>query len=232
MVGKRIFLSYSSKDYEFALKFARDIRQRGIFLWMDKLDGIRVGDDWMLVLERALNDAIGLVAVLSPNYVQSKFCRAELNRIAGFNRPIFPVLIEPVPHTDIPLLLQTIHYIDFTNWRDPQIYQQQLDNFVGVLIDKLQLTPNTPVHSEILPSDQSIAFARRLEMRIDAARQLTPAQQRRMEFIRQQLKILEEQYDAVMNAILVEVNPATRVLLNKQLEKIDVEMSKLEAELK
>lgn len=233
MVGKHIFLSYSSKDLPFALQFAQDIRQHGILLWMDKLDGIRVGDDWVKALETAVNEAIGLVAILSPNYVQSQFCRAELARANSLNHLIFPVLLHPVLPTDVPLMLQTTQYLDFTAWQTPATYTDQLDKLVAVITDKLAITAQAPIASHVIPDDQSIASARQTEVRFDVVNDLIlRANERERKFYLSRLEIELEKYEAVTDAFLSENNPSTRVLFGRQIISINKEIAKIEGELK
>jgi len=49
---KHIFVSYRSLEAEFALKIATDLRNSGVSIWMDRLDGIRGADDWRRSIEQ------------------------------------------------------------------------------------------------------------------------------------------------------------------------------------
>jgi hypothetical protein len=62
------FFSYARKDAEFALKLAGDLRASGVNVWIDQLD-IRFGDIEGLVIEKALRDCQGMIAIMSPEFL-------------------------------------------------------------------------------------------------------------------------------------------------------------------
>ena len=64
------FLSYSRDDEEFALRFAKDLRERGVAMWVDQFD-IRPSEHWDRAIERAVTNCRGLVVILSPRSVAS-----------------------------------------------------------------------------------------------------------------------------------------------------------------
>jgi hypothetical protein len=54
--------------FHFAVRLAKDLKISGVNLWMDRLEkGIEVGDDWVQVLQDAINNCAAFIAVLSPN---------------------------------------------------------------------------------------------------------------------------------------------------------------------
>jgi hypothetical protein len=118
-----LFLSYRSIEQDFALKLARDLLQSGHPLWMDRLHGILPGDEWRQSLEQGVNNATALLACISPNYVESTWCRRELQRADSLKKPIIPVLIGSVADEHWPLEIQDKQYADFRNWTDPAAYQ-------------------------------------------------------------------------------------------------------------
>ncbi|MBZ0300334.1 MAG: toll/interleukin-1 receptor domain-containing protein, partial [Anaerolineae bacterium] len=133
--SRYIFLSYRSTEADFALKLAADLKNAGVNLWMDRLD-ISPGDDWRKSLEGAVYSCAALIAILSPSYVSSKYCQRELARADRLGRPIFPVLLGSIGESDWPLEIERQQYIDFSNWRDTDTYQQQIDRLVDILKEK------------------------------------------------------------------------------------------------
>src|SRR5258706_9842601 len=140
-----LFFSYTSIEVEFALKLATDLQNLGVAIWLDRLKGgIRGGDDWITRIQDALDNCVGLIAVVSPKYITSKYCKRELLRADKRNVPIFPVLLSHLTSpNDWPLTLQEKQYIDFTNWHDTQIYEAKLRD----LIDAIQLRISDVVNS-------------------------------------------------------------------------------------
>lgn len=129
---KYIFLSYRSTEAEFALRLAADLKNAGINLWMDRLD-LRPGDDWPSAIEKALNDCAAMISVVSPDYIGSRYCLRELTRADRIGRPIFPILLRPIPDSSWPLEIERRQYIDFTRWRDDSIYQTNLQKLIEYL---------------------------------------------------------------------------------------------------
>lgn len=124
--AEHIFLSYRSLEADFALKLASDLKNEGVKLWMDRLDGIQVGVDWRDAIQNAINGCAAMIAVLSPDYIESEYCKKELARANSLQRPIFPVLLRPIQKENWPLVIEGLQYEDFTDWLDPARYLAHL----------------------------------------------------------------------------------------------------------
>lgn len=104
-----LFFSYSRDDSEFAARLARDLREAGAKLWMDKLD-IKPGDNWVAEIAAAIKRATALLVVLSPRSVESSNVLDEVSFARHHGKLIFPVLMEPC---ELPFGLHSLQYIDF-----------------------------------------------------------------------------------------------------------------------
>lgn len=141
-----IFLSYRSAEADFALRLAADLKNAGVHLWMDRLD-IQPGDDWNRALVQSLNTCSGLIAILSPGYVNSDYCKRELARAGRMRRQIFPVLLQPIAETDWPLEIERLQQIDFTAWQDEEQYYERLKELLWVLHKRAsEQTGSAPGH--------------------------------------------------------------------------------------
>jgi hypothetical protein len=129
-VNGPIFLSYRKLESEFALKLATHLKNLGVQVWVDRIDGIATGDDWRDAIEEAIARCAALIAVVSPAYVGSRYCRRELARADDLKRPVLPVLLEAVVPTDWPLEIQREQYEDFTGWRDDAVCRARVDALV------------------------------------------------------------------------------------------------------
>src|SRR5262245_44113428 len=129
--GEHIFLSYYSGEADFALRLAADLKNAGVHIWMDRLDRIKAGDDWRHAIEEAVNNCAAMVAVLSPDYTTSAYCRNELARADALKHPIFPVLLRPVRAQEWPIELQRKQYVDFHNWLDEPDYLRQFEKLLN-----------------------------------------------------------------------------------------------------
>ncbi len=155
MSSNHVFVSYSSADVDIALKLANELKDQGIKIWMDKISGLGVGDDWPRTLEMSLRDCCILLPVVTPRYTNSRFGRSELLRAIGLGKVIMPVLFEK---GDSPLELERIQYLDFT---EAAAYSSQLT----VLIRHINTTcPSTNASStNVVPLTAVVAPNRAAE---------------------------------------------------------------------
>src|SRR5688500_10374780 len=102
------FLSYSHADEEFvnALKVALEALGRTV--WIDK-DGIPPGAPWRSELGTAIEAAVLFVFVVTPDSVQSKECRSELDRAVELGKRMLPVVLRDAT---TPSALTSIQWID------------------------------------------------------------------------------------------------------------------------
>ncbi|MFA4902899.1 MAG: TIR domain-containing protein [Desulfobaccales bacterium] len=105
-----IFFSYARKDKEFALKLAKNLKDRGVNLWVDEWN-LPLGADYDREIDKALDDCRTLLIILSTNSLESLEVRGELLTALDSKKKIVPVLYEGVR---VPRQLRVIHYIDFT----------------------------------------------------------------------------------------------------------------------
>lgn len=108
----RIFISYARKDArELAIRLRDTLQSKGFSVWLD-LDAIGGGADWMRNIEEAIEQCDVTLALLSPGSNASSWCRAEQLRALRKGKRIIPLLA--VAHTDPPLHLEHLNYLDFT----------------------------------------------------------------------------------------------------------------------
>lgn len=111
-----IFVSYSHKDKEFVDQLCSNLISEKIHLWMDRWE-LKPGDSLIDSVQIALKHAGAILVVLSKSYIESTWCKKEMN--AGLIREleekgnvIIPIVIEKC---DIPIFLREKMYADFRN---------------------------------------------------------------------------------------------------------------------
>jgi len=109
-----VFISYCSKDSEFVEKLCETLIQKHVGVWLDKWE-MRPGDSLIDKIQNGIESSSHLLVVLSPNYIQSEWCKKEQN--AGIMKEIkakeiilIPILLEDC---EIPIFLQEKVYADF-----------------------------------------------------------------------------------------------------------------------
>jgi TIR domain len=87
-----VFISYSSKNRDYALKLARKLRDEGIEAWIDNA-GIRSGDDWSQSIFAALRAASAVIVIMTPASLDSEWVRREVLLATETKKRIFPILL-------------------------------------------------------------------------------------------------------------------------------------------
>jgi len=109
-----IFISYSHNDGDFVERLAKQLVAHKVSIWLDRWE-MHVGDSLIDRIQTAITDASALLVILSPDSVDSAWCKKELN--SGLIREleerrivILPVLIRDCT---IPMFLREKLYADF-----------------------------------------------------------------------------------------------------------------------
>jgi len=227
-----LFMSYRSTESEIALKLAQDLRGSGIFVWVDQLKGLTTGVNWVDALETVIDNANGMIVMLSPAYLESKFSRRELLRGDDRNYDIFPVLIADTPI--LPFELQNIQYIDMRNWRDDTSYNQQFSKLKEHIRDRIEFDFRKSYVTEITEIPSSIQFAHYVEDKLDDVskqiNRISPSKrshQMRKQRLTEQLEQYAREYEIARNQAKVELSEVYRDRLNALLEQMEQKIDEI-----
>ncbi|MEV8437971.1 TIR domain-containing protein [Actinosynnema sp. NPDC051121] len=104
----KVFLSYATPDRAVAGAILAWLRDAGhdVFLDHDRERGIELGEDWKPRLYRELRRADAVVCLLTPAYLVSTWCTAEVAIADSLGCRILPLRTTPDPH---PLLDRQQH---------------------------------------------------------------------------------------------------------------------------
>src|SRR5262245_1338925 len=109
-----IFISHSSADNTAAAEMKRWLEAQGhtsLFLDFDPEAGIKGGSGWEQTLYQKLRQCQAVIALLTPNWLASKWCFAELVQARERGKAIFPVKVQPC---DAGGVFGDIQHIDLT----------------------------------------------------------------------------------------------------------------------
>lgn len=122
-----IFISYSRKDSDFMQQLAQDLALREFLLWTD--DNLTTGTrGWKLAIEKAIEEAGAIIAILSPDAKESEWVDRELEYARIRNIRIFPVIARGDAVTAVPFELVNAQWIDLS-----ADYPENLEKLVLVL---------------------------------------------------------------------------------------------------
>ncbi len=106
----KFFISYSRVDTTFVLKLANDLKNAGVNIWLDQLN-IPPGAHWDNEIEAALHSATCVLAIISPQSMESKNAMDEISFALEQDKKVIPVLLT---NTETPFRLRRLQRIDFT----------------------------------------------------------------------------------------------------------------------
>lgn len=106
------FMSYSREDTVQQRRIIRELRERGINIWVD-VENLTPGTPtWEREIEKAIRASTGLIVLLSPESNNSEWVRREISFGEQHRKRIFPVLIEGDDDTSTPLRLANHQRVD------------------------------------------------------------------------------------------------------------------------
>ncbi|PYD74575.1 toll/interleukin-1 receptor domain-containing protein [Novacetimonas pomaceti] len=145
-----VFISFSSRDGEFANKLITDIEKHGIPCWISSRD-VEPGADYQKAIIDAMSRCSVILLLFSSNANSSKEIAKELAIASNRNKPIIPARIEDImPSGSLEYQLTTAQFIDlFHN------YDAALTRLCAALERQIQIAGGAP-----LPKSASVTYAR------------------------------------------------------------------------
>ena len=132
------FISYSSRDQEFAERLHADLQAKGVRCWFAPED-LKIGDKFQDRLEESIQSYDKLLLVLSENSLQSPWVEREVQ--AAFEREqrnnklvLFPIRLDEAvmetPRAWAADIRRTRHIGEFNRWRDHDSYKRALERLL------------------------------------------------------------------------------------------------------
>lgn len=106
----KIFVCYSSTDKSTVQQITEYLRIATYDVWIDGL--LRVGQDWKKILLAEITKCDVFLYTLSPESVESQWCKWEYDKAVELGKPVLPVLLRK--GTKIPFPLDEYQYADFS----------------------------------------------------------------------------------------------------------------------
>lgn len=128
---EKIFICHSSEDKAFVLKFAGDLKKRGIDLWLDVWE-MKPGDSLFDKIEEGIESSSKFIIVLSPASVNSIWCKRELNQALSREFEARKVFVIPVLYRNckMPGFLKEKIYVDLSD----DNYENGLNSLIRYLM--------------------------------------------------------------------------------------------------
>jgi hypothetical protein len=132
------FLSYAHQDEPFAQRLHADLQVQGVHCWFAPHD-MKIGAKIRPTIDQAINRQEKLLLLLSVNALESAWIEDEVEAALEHERReqremLFPIrLDESVIQTSqawAAKLRRTCNIGDFTNWIEPQAYEQAFERLL------------------------------------------------------------------------------------------------------
>jgi predicted ATPase len=115
---RHVFLSYAAADRDRAVAMADALEAAGIPVWIDRR-GIAGGDLWASEISAAIRSCATLAVLCTRASVGSRNVRQEVQLAWDYDRPILPLLLEPVDFPDeIAYFLRGRQWIEVADRQD------------------------------------------------------------------------------------------------------------------
>jgi formylglycine-generating enzyme required for sulfatase activity len=129
---KQVFISYATKDAEFAHRLADDLKRLGVPVWIAP-ESIRPGESWVSAIERGLEESSHVVVVLTPAALESPWVKKETDIAIDRERKgriqVIPLNVE---RCAVPLFLSSYQRVSFRS--DYDVGLSQLAEILGTRI--------------------------------------------------------------------------------------------------
>src|SRR5690242_5280918 len=87
-----VFISYARTDSEFAYRLRADLEASGFSTWIDTAKlGTEGGQEWLRIIQDAVDSCQAMVVVVSPISVQSRYVHMEYHRAQRQGKLVIPL---------------------------------------------------------------------------------------------------------------------------------------------
>lgn len=126
-----VFISYSRRDKEFALRLFEALKGRDKEVWAD-FEDIPVTADWWKEIQAGIDAADTFIFIISPDSVRSDICRQEIDHARDVNKRFIPLLYRDVTEPEDQALMHSA--ISSHNW----LFCRETDDFDAVFATLVQ----------------------------------------------------------------------------------------------
>lgn len=125
-----IFISYSRRDQEFVTRLASDLDAQVAGVWFDQAT-IQAGQNWHDEIMEGIRDCKAFILVLSPDAMESRYVRDEVNKALELGKTIFPVIYRPARWTgEFESLVRDVQTLDLRSGSYTDNFQKLVDGLL------------------------------------------------------------------------------------------------------
>ena len=110
MDKRRVFISHSARDADWARSFAQALKERGVTVWFDEFD-VRPGESVRDALEAGLRSSDVLVALLDTESPSRPNLFFELGAAIGMGKKVVAIVPKDLDPSVLPLEVRLRRYL-------------------------------------------------------------------------------------------------------------------------
>ncbi len=114
----KVFISYARADMAPADALVQALEHRGFCVKIDRRD-LPYGEEWQEELSAFITESDTVLWLVSPDSVQSKWCKWELGEVRRLSKRLVPVCIREIDRGALPEALGRIHLLPAVGVYDP-----------------------------------------------------------------------------------------------------------------
>jgi HEAT repeat protein len=144
VISMQVFISYSREDKELGEEVETRIKDKAFYTWRDTTN-LHIGDEWILVIDKAIRDCTVLVIIITPESMASHYVTYEWSFALGLGKVVLPLIFRK-PEKMHPRInhLQCLQF------------HEEID-FWGILIARLRHIENSNVvPEEVLEASKAL----------------------------------------------------------------------------
>ncbi len=125
-----IFISYSRRDQEFVTRLSSDLDAQVAGVWFDQ-SAIQLGEKWHDEIMEGIRDCKSFILVLSPDAMESRYVREEVNKALELGKTIFPVIYHPAKWTgEFEALVKEVQTLDLRSGSYTDSFHKLVDGLI------------------------------------------------------------------------------------------------------
>lgn len=154
----QVFISHSTKDDKFIDKLVADLNANNISTFVDHIN-IPFGSNWAQEIGNALADCQQLIAVLSPDSIESVMCQKEWIHFLDKGKELIPAVHRKTEKSFF--VLDGIQWVDLNT---PENYDDNISNLINYLTDDEVsqhieiVSPSEVSQSDVLPAQLHLRY--------------------------------------------------------------------------
>ena len=129
-----VFLSYCRADRDMMVRVQQTLSEAGLRVWTD--EGIPPGTvSWKRAIHHAILNASTMIAIFSPDAVESRWVLAELDFAEMHGKPIYPLMVNGDERSAIPFGYAAFQWVDL---REAADYDRSMRFVIRTIRERLQ----------------------------------------------------------------------------------------------